>query len=76
MPVPIGLAVAALSRVGKGVAARSRGPLRAGKRAPGRRRRRRTRLTQGERLELSWIATTLGKTSAASALPFYLGRGG
>ena len=46
------------------------------KAAPGgRRRRRRARLTPGEMQELATIKTILGKTAAANALPFYLGRG-
>jgi hypothetical protein len=39
------------------------------------RRRRRARLTQGELMELNQIKNILGKTAAANALPFYLGRG-
>lgn len=39
------------------------------------RRRRRARLTQGDKMELSFIASTFGKTAAANALPYYLGRG-
>lgn len=38
------------------------------------RRRRRARLTKSALLELTTIKTTLGKTAAAEALPFYLGR--
>lgn len=38
-------------------------------------RRRRARLTQGELMELNQIKNILGKTAAANALPFYLGRG-
>lgn len=40
-----------------------------------RRRRRRARLTPSEMAELSQIRAILGKTAAANALPFYLGRG-
>lgn len=36
------------------------------------RRRRRTKLTQGQILELTQIKNILGKTAAANALPFYL----
>lgn len=39
------------------------------------RRRRRARLTQGDMMELANIKNILGKTAAANALPFYLGRG-
>lgn len=38
------------------------------------RRRRRSRLTAGDLNELSMLKSTLGKTAAANALPFYLGR--
>lgn len=48
------------------------GGLGAGKR----RRRRRARLTSRELAELSQIKAILGKTAAANALPFYIGRGG
>lgn len=41
-----------------------------------RRRRRRARLTARELAELAQIKAILGKTAAANALPFYLGRGG
>lgn len=41
----------------------------------GRRRRRRARLSQGELAELNQIKAILGKTAAANALPFYMGRG-
>lgn len=40
----------------------------------GRRRRRRARLTQSQMLELTQIRNILGRTAAANALPFYLGR--
>lgn len=40
-----------------------------------RRRRRRSRLTQSELMELTQVKNILGKTAAANALPFYLGRG-
>lgn len=39
-----------------------------------RRRRARRRLTAGELQELSQIKAILGKTAAANALPFYMGR--
>ncbi len=39
------------------------------------RRRRRARLTQGELMELTQIRNILGRTAAANALPFYMGRG-
>lgn len=39
------------------------------------RRRRRKRLTAQDIGELSHIKAILGKTAAATALPFYLGRG-
>lgn len=39
------------------------------------RRRRRKRLTAQDIGELSHIKAILGKTAAANALPFYLGRG-
>lgn len=42
---------------------------------PKRRRRRRRRLTNSEIIELTNIKNILGKTAAASALPYYLGRG-
>ena len=38
-------------------------------------RRKRKRLTHGEMLEIIQIKETLGKTAAATILPFYLGRG-
>jgi hypothetical protein len=38
------------------------------------RRRRRKLLTQGAITELTMIRNILGKTAAANALPFYLGR--
>lgn len=38
------------------------------------RRRRRRRLTQSDLTELASVKATLGKTAAANALPFYLGR--
>lgn len=40
-----------------------------------RKRRRRARLTAGDITELSQIKAVLGKTAAANALPFYMGRG-
>ena len=40
-----------------------------------RRRRRRRRLTQSELEQLAHIKSILGKTAAANALPFFLGRG-
>lgn len=39
------------------------------------RRRRRARITPSEMAELSQIKAILGKTAAANALPFYMGRG-
>lgn len=39
------------------------------------RRRRRARLTQSEIVELTQIKNLLGRTAAANALPFYMGRG-
>ena len=39
------------------------------------RRRRRARLTQSELMELTNIKNILGRTAAANALPYYLGRG-
>jgi len=45
------------------------------KKGTGMRRRRRARLTQSELLELTNIKNILGRTAAANALPFYLGRG-
>lgn len=38
-------------------------------------RRRRARLTQADIMELTHIRNMLGRTAAANALPFYLGRG-
>ena len=38
----------------------------------GRRRRRRRKLTAGQLQELAMIKSTLGRTAAANALPFYL----
>jgi hypothetical protein len=38
-------------------------------------RRRRARLTASELAELSQIKSILGRTAAANALPFYMGRG-
>ncbi len=43
--------------------------------SPKRRRRRRKRLTQSDFMELAQISSVIGKTAAANALPFYLGRG-
>jgi len=43
--------------------------------APKKKRRSRRRLTQGEIMELVHIKNILGKTAAAQALPFYLGKG-
>jgi hypothetical protein len=40
-----------------------------------RRRRRKARLTQGDIMELTNIKNILGRTAAANALPYYLGRG-
>lgn len=40
----------------------------------GRRRRRRRRLTQTDLAELTQIKMVLGKSAAAAAMPFYLGR--
>lgn len=42
---------------------------------PRRRRRRRARLTQSEMMELQQIKNILGRTAAANALPYYMGRG-
>ena len=42
----------------------------------GYRRRRRRRLTQTALAELTMLKNILGKTAAANALPYYLGRGG
>lgn len=38
-------------------------------------RRRKPRLTQGDLMELTHVKTILGRTAAANALPYYLGRG-
>jgi len=46
------------------------------KKATPRRRRRRARLTTREMMELTTLKNILGKTAAANALPYYLGRGG
>ena len=40
------------------------------------RRRSRRRLTSRELQELSQIKAILGRTAAANALPFYMGKGG
>jgi hypothetical protein len=40
-----------------------------------RRKRRKARLTQGDIMELTNIKNILGRTAAANALPYYLGRG-
>lgn len=40
-----------------------------------RRKRRRARLTHSELMELQNIKSIIGKTAAANALPYYLGRG-
>jgi len=42
---------------------------------PKKKRRRRARLTQSELMELTNIKNILGRTAAANALPYYLGRG-
>ncbi len=39
------------------------------------RRRRRARLSSREMMELTQIKSILGRTAAANALPFYMGRG-
>ena len=59
---PLGLAAGVLGAVG-GLGGRKR------------HRRRRARLTSGELQELAMIKSTLGRTAAANALPFYMGRG-
>jgi hypothetical protein len=41
----------------------------------GKKRRRKARLTTRELYELTNIKNILGRTAAANALPFYLGRG-
>lgn len=38
------------------------------------RKRRRPRLTQSAKDELMFLKMTIGKTAAANAVPFYLGR--
>ena len=38
-------------------------------------RRRRARLTHAELMELNQVKNILGRTAAANALPYYLGRG-
>lgn len=45
-----------------------------GKGGGGKHKRRRRRLTQTDLAELSQVKQVLGKTAAANALPFYLGR--
>lgn len=62
LPSLLGAAAGAVKGVGIGVKRRGR--------------RRRTRLSAREMAELSFIKNTLGKTAAAAAMPFYLGRGG
>lgn len=39
-----------------------------------RKHRRRRRLTQSDMMELNQIKSILGKTAAANALPYYVGR--
>jgi hypothetical protein len=65
---------------GRAIAAGSAGSLgfslRGGRgKDPKKRRRRRARLTQSELMELTNIKNILGRTAAANALPYYLGRG-
>lgn len=75
MPLPLAAAGAAYSLAVKAKSAIRR--KKGGRAAPatGRRRRRKARLTAGDFHELSMIKNVLGKTAAANALPFYLGRG-
>ena len=70
MPLPLAVAGLALS------AAKKLKMPKIGRKAAPRRRRRRARLTQRELFELTTIKSILGKTAAANALPYYLGRGG
>jgi len=63
LPGPLGMvAQLGMGAVGKGL------------KAP-RKRRRKARLTHGDLMELNQIKAILGKTAAANALPYYLGRG-
>jgi len=72
MPIPLAAAGLALSAAKK--AAQKIKPGAKGK-AKGKYRRRRARLTHGDILELTNIKNILGRTAAANALPYYLGRG-
>lgn len=62
---PLGAGLSVLGAVGTAVTASG------GKR---KRHHRRRRLTNSDMIELTSIKNTLGKTAAAEALPFYLGR--
>lgn len=66
--------VAGLAGLG-GVAAGVAGTLGVQRLVGVRRRRRRARLTAKEMQELMFIRQALGRTAAANALPFFLGRG-
>ncbi len=61
------------AKIGLSLVRRARG---GGRKAPKTRRRRRMRLTAGERNELLWIKNNIGRTAAAAYLGSYMGRGG
>lgn len=71
MPLPPILAVLARSAMTSAVSSAIKGTSGGG---GGGKRRRKTKLTMSDKLELSWIKNTLGKTAASEALPFYMGR--
>ena len=73
MPIPMAVGALGVAAVKRAIAAKS--CKKSGKAPPGGRRRRRARLTQSEMLELANIKNILGRTAAANALPYYLGRG-
>ncbi len=65
MPLPV---------VAGAIALKAARRLRRGKGTGIKKRRRRTRLSKSQLAELATIKAILGKTAAANALPFYLGR--
>ena len=77
MPLPaiLGLGASFLGRGGLAAVAKKVG-VPAGFGVAKKKRRRRARLTMRELNELNHIKSILGKTAAANALPYYLGRGG
>ena len=75
MPLPLA-AIGVAAQLGKKLVAKAKGKKGPAKGVGVRRRRRRARLTTREMMELTTLKNILGKTAAANALPYYLGRGG